>query len=314
MDQKPVVEYMSNFVGGDMKQSLSELALEELLKQTIDPEIAHSENPTEKNEKMGEIRTQRARIFAGTNGLSAVEYDEKCFGDVCSGDLSFSFRNREIMNEYQNDTDPKHSCISPAIVAQSSICGGCPTSATKPKARDHQASSGSSPEQSNDDDHTRLKRIKRMISNKDSARRSRIRKQAHLAELELQVEKLRGVNASLFKEYNESSQRFKDATTNNRVLISDVEALRAKVKLAEDMVGRGSMSLSHLLQNQLHTPYSFSTCNMYRVDNVLPTITVRGDDPSCPAITNSGQNSTLGVVENVDTFTGSVNNWNSYDG
>lgn len=102
-----------------------------------------------------------------------------------------------------------------------------------------------------------------MVSNRESARRSRKRKQAHLADLELQVsnifpcmfylidqikieeknwnlksylcfeysqvEQLRGENASLYKQLTDASQQFGDANTNNRVLKSDVEALRAKV-------------------------------------------------------------------------------------
>ncbi|XP_047953832.1 bZIP transcription factor RISBZ4-like [Salvia hispanica] len=89
--------------------------------------------------------------------------------------------------------------------------------------------------------------------------RSRRRKQAHLADLEQQVEQLRGESATLFKQLADANQQFKDSTTNNRVLRSDVEALRAKVKLAEDMVARGSLtsSLSHVLQNYLSTPQDY---------------------------------------------------------
>ena len=46
-----------------------------------------------------------------------------------------------------------------------------------------------------------------------------------------QVEKMQGENATLFKQLTNATHQFKDATTNNRVLKSDVEALRAKVLL-----------------------------------------------------------------------------------
>ncbi|KAA8522639.1 hypothetical protein F0562_013000 [Nyssa sinensis] len=337
MDQKSLVEEMSIFAGGDMKRSASELAFEELLKQTIVPEMPANENRIDKDEKIGEIRTQRARVFASTDGLLAVEDNDKSFGNVCVGDLSLPCGNREIMNGFSScgptgtlqlsqNVRPKHSRISPTIDSQSSICVGSPTSAAKPKGIDNQAmgaTSGSSQEQSDDDDMdtevgpceqstdpSQLKRIKRMVSNRESARRSRRRKQAHLADLEQQVEQLREENASLFKQYTGASQQFKDATTTKRVLKSDVEALRAKVKLAEDMVARGSItsSLSHLLQNHLNTPRSFSTHNMYPVGNVSPTIAVGGDDTSCPGITVPGQNATFGVIENADTFSGSACN------
>ncbi|PWA54658.1 5-enolpyruvylshikimate-3-phosphate synthase [Artemisia annua] len=45
---------------------------------------------------------------------------------------------------------------------------------------------------------------------------------------DLSVEQLRGEYSTLFKQLMNASQQFKDASTNNRVLKSDVEALRAK--------------------------------------------------------------------------------------
>ncbi|KAL6874032.1 hypothetical protein ACP4OV_014114 [Aristida adscensionis] len=86
------------------------------------------------------------------------------------------------------------------------------------------------------------RRIRRMVSNRESARRSRRRKQAQLAELESQVEQLKGENATLFKQLAEANQQFTTAVTDNRILKSDVEALRVKVKMAEDMVARSAMS------------------------------------------------------------------------
>lgn len=44
-----------------------------------------------------------------------------------------------------------------------------------------------------------------------------------------QVEQLTGDNASLYKQLSDASQQYNNAHTNNRVLKSDVEALRAKV-------------------------------------------------------------------------------------
>lgn len=45
-----------------------------------------------------------------------------------------------------------------------------------------------------------------------------------------QVEQLRGENETLCKQLADAGHQFRDADTNNRVLKSDVEALRAKVK------------------------------------------------------------------------------------
>ncbi|GLJ11426.1 hypothetical protein SUGI_0167080 [Cryptomeria japonica] len=126
--------------------------------------------------------------------------------------------------------------------------------------------SGSSREQTDDDDleaeleanqstmdPSDLKRMRRMLSNRESARRSRRRKQAHLSDLEMQVAQLRVENASLFKRLSDMSQKYNEAAVDNRVLKADVEALRAKVKMAEDMVARAS-GASHSLQNPSQIP------------------------------------------------------------
>jgi len=44
-----------------------------------------------------------------------------------------------------------------------------------------------------------------------------------------QVDQLRGENASLFKQLTDANQQFTTAVTDNRILKSDVEALRVKV-------------------------------------------------------------------------------------
>ncbi|KAM4119498.1 hypothetical protein ACJW30_03G064200 [Castanea mollissima] len=110
--------------------------------------------------------------------------------------------------------------------------------------------SGSSREQSDDEevegeneltenmDPADAKRVRRMLSNRESARRSRRRKQAHLTELETQVSQLRVENSSLLKRLTEINQKYSDAAVDNRVLKADVETLRAKVKMAEETVKR----------------------------------------------------------------------------
>ncbi|CAI0376296.1 unnamed protein product [Linum tenue] len=125
-----------------------------------------------------------------------------------------------------------------------------------------------------------------MVSNRESARRSRRRKQAHLAELELQVEQLTGENATMYKQLSDAAQQYREAGTNHRVLKSGVEALRAKVKLAEDMVARGSFtcSMNMLLQNtppqvmNNHVNLNHHHHHHRMAANVSPSITVRGGE------------------------------------
>ncbi|WOL05036.1 light-inducible protein CPRF2-like [Canna indica] len=112
------------------------------------------------------------------------------------------------------------------------------------------ATSGSSREHSDEDelegeaeitenmDPADIKRLRRMISNRESARRSRRRKQAHLSELEAQVAQLRVENSSLLKRLADINQKYNEAAVDNRILKADVETLRAKVKMAENNVKR----------------------------------------------------------------------------
>lgn len=112
------------------------------------------------------------------------------------------------------------------------------------------ATSGSSRDQSDDDDldvevenienmdPTDAKRFRRMLSNRESARRSRRRKQAHLSELDTQVSQLKVENSALLKRLTDISQKYNEAAVDNRILKADVETLRAKVKMAEDAVKR----------------------------------------------------------------------------
>lgn len=275
--------------GDHLKRSASELALEALLRDhgTSTAVGAATGDSSGSGGYFGNFNHQAAG-FVGNPPPSVDDL------------ASFGFKSQENMNGfltcgglgesqswYRNITSPQ-PCVSATIDSQSSICAGSPTSTLKPKTGDNQGSGssededveieGGSCEQSND--CVDVKRIRRMVSNRESARRSRRRKQAHLQDLEMQVEQLNGENVTLFKQLNDAPQQLRDATTNNRVLKSDVEALRAKVKLAEDMVTRGSLScsLNQLLQTQLGSSTQLLNATLSRVANMSPTITIQGQD------------------------------------
>ncbi|KAF7817162.1 basic leucine zipper 9-like [Senna tora] len=324
------VNTSSIFSGGDdFKRSPSELDLEEFLQKAVG-----SAKEEDVKLKPSEFWCHRDKSYADTD----------VFGGVCSDDLDAAFRNPDEVCGFstcgglrvtdtllwsQNAT-PKHSTISATIESQSSICGTVcsPVSANQPSGRDNNqakgTTSGSSREQSDEDDVAGpceqstnpidMKRLRRKVSNRESARRSRRRKQAHLADLELQVEQLRLENAALYKQLTDASQQFREADTNNRVLKSDVEALRAKVKLAEDMVTRGSFTTlnNQLLQNQnqLNTAPQLNATNVRRMANVSPTITVHGNEASFAGIAIDGHNSSLGLenlgISNTNFNTGVI--------
>lgn len=160
-----------------------------------------------------------------------------------------------------------HPTISTTMESQSSICES-PNSFNKSAGKENQAPGATSDSDQSDGEsleevgpceqsggNVDIKRMRRMVSNRESARRSRKRKQAHLAELELQVDQLRGENSTLFKQLTDANNQFSTAVTDNRILKSDVEALRVKVKLAEEMA-RGALTcgLDRLIQGQIGSP------------------------------------------------------------
>ncbi|KAF0906150.1 hypothetical protein E2562_009140 [Oryza meyeriana var. granulata] len=184
----------------------------------------------------------------------------------------------------------RHPAVSTTIESQSSICAAAsPTSATNLNLKESQTLGGTSGSDSDSEslldieggpceqstNPLDVKRMRRMVSNRESARRSRKRKQAHLADLESQVDQLRGENASLFKQLTDANQQFTTAVTDNKILKSDVEALRVKVKMAEDMVARGALScgLGHL--GGLSPAMNPRQC---RVPDVLTGLDYPGDD------------------------------------
>lgn len=68
-----------------------------------------------------------------------------------------------------------------------------------------------------------------------------------------QVDQLRGENASLFKQLTDANQQFTTAVTDNRILKSDVEALRVKVIIV----------LVHSIIATVIVPFRFSEINLF---------------------------------------------------
>uniref|UniRef100_A0A2P2K9G7 BZIP domain-containing protein n=1 Tax=Rhizophora mucronata TaxID=61149 RepID=A0A2P2K9G7_RHIMU len=144
--------------------------------------------------------------------------------------------------------------VIPAVQSEANVgtlnTSAAPASQKKEEVQARQTTSGSSKDDSDDDDlegdtgtneHTdpaHIKRARRMQSNRESARRSRERKQVQLNELETQVGQLRDERTSLLSSHTDINKKCDEAVVNNRILRANIETLRAKVKMAEEQVKR----------------------------------------------------------------------------
>ncbi|KAI3703580.1 hypothetical protein L1987_73770 [Smallanthus sonchifolius] len=307
-----------------------EIDFEEIFKQPIGIDDGHRRHPPAEG------------MFSAADGVVFGNDDRENYAAGGSPDVTVQNRTPDNLNRFSSsggvtgnplwsqNLTPMTSCVTMTMDSQSSICAESPTSDTKPKRRDNNVTGTTSDEEQSDydpeietgqceqsNDKVDVKRIKRMVSNRESARRSRRRKQAHLTDLEEQVEQLRAEYSTLFKQLTTASHQYKDASTNNRVLKSEVEALRANVKLAEDTLARGSItsSLSHLLQNHLATPQVFNCQNMSSMGNVSPTVPIRGDDHGPhPGLHVPGQHMMVGLGTYPGIFNSNVNSGISGDG
>lgn len=88
---------------------------------------------------------------------------------------------------------------------------------------------------------------KRMLSNRESARRSRLRKQQHLDELRAQVAHLRAENTDMMARYGIASQRYSQITGENVVLRAHAADLSRKLhQVHHELATQYPSSLRHL--------------------------------------------------------------------
>ncbi|KAJ0262325.1 Basic-leucine zipper domain-containing protein [Hirschfeldia incana] len=124
-------------------------------------------------------------------------------------------------------------------------------------------------------DPTDVKRARRMLSNRESARRSRRRKQEHMSGLDSQVAQLRGEHSTLLKRLGDMNQKFNNAVVDNRVLKADIETLRTKVKMAEDTVKRMTGVNPMVLAEPCSIPF-----DMTLMDSAQPNMNQTGMIPN----------------------------------
>lgn len=78
---------------------------------------------------------------------------------------------------------------------------------------------------------------KRMISNRESARRSRMRKQKHLDDLVSQVAKLRKENQEILTSVNITTQKYLSVEAENSVLRAQMGELSNRLESLNEIVG-----------------------------------------------------------------------------
>ncbi|MED6141080.1 hypothetical protein PIB30_099797 [Stylosanthes scabra] len=80
------------------------------------------------------------------------------------------------------------------------------------------------------------KKRKRMISNRESARRSRMRKQKHLDDLVSQVAQLRKENQQILTSVNITTQQYLSVESENSVLRAQVEELSHRLDSLNEII------------------------------------------------------------------------------
>ncbi|KAJ0493819.1 putative transcription factor bZIP family [Helianthus annuus] len=77
---------------------------------------------------------------------------------------------------------------------------------------------------------------KRMMSNRESARRSRLRKQKHLDELATQLSQLRKENNQMISSVTITTQHYMNVETENRVLRAQVAELSQQLQSLNEII------------------------------------------------------------------------------
>ncbi|CAN6837578.1 unnamed protein product [Brassica oleracea] len=157
-----------------------------------------------------------------------------------------------------------------------------------------QATSISSRDDSDDDDldgdadngdPTDVKRARRMLSNRESARRSRRRKQEQMNEFDTQVGQLRGEHSTLLSRLSDMNHKCDAAAVDNRILRADIETLRTKVKMVEETVKRVTgVNPLHWARPNMGTPLNNTPIDSSRI---LPNSN-HMLEPAIPSTTNAG--------------------------
>ncbi|KAK0581635.1 hypothetical protein LWI29_016222 [Acer saccharum] len=197
-----------------------------------------------------------APVYTDEHSYLKSRLDQACAAAIALRASNVKPEDKSSLAENQTQAAKPSQFGSEATVAKNKPDGGplgtavLPAMQRKSGVQVRQTTSGSSRDDSDDDeldgdtettdclDPSDDRRARRMQSNRESARRSRRRKQAHLSELETQAGQLKVEHSTLLKGLTDMNHKYDEAAVNNRILKADIETLRAKVKMAEETVKR----------------------------------------------------------------------------
>lgn len=89
------------------------------------------------------------------------------------------------------------------------------------------------------------KKQKRMLSNRESARRSRLRKQQHLDEMKKQVSQLRSENTEMLTKFDIASSHYAQITEENRILRAHAMELSRRLQRLHHAAAAQGHPMSH---------------------------------------------------------------------
>ncbi|KAL0376367.1 UNVERIFIED_CONTAM: bZIP transcription factor 53 [Sesamum calycinum] len=117
---------------------------------------------------------------------------------------------------------------------------------------------------SSEDDENRYAKItdekkrKRMISNRESARRSRMKKEQHIKDLNDQVTYFRSRSSEMVQKINEIERRYMAVESENRILRMQTEELKKRLELMEEVLVSYQGSGHHDVSDEMENSDEFS--------------------------------------------------------
>eukprot|EP00475_Leptophrys_vorax_P041119 TRINITY_DN7738_c0_g1_i2.p1 TRINITY_DN7738_c0_g1~~TRINITY_DN7738_c0_g1_i2.p1 ORF type:complete len:256 (-),score=-7.53 TRINITY_DN7738_c0_g1_i2:140-907(-) len=117
---------------------------------------------------------------------------------------------------------------------------------------DTHGTGGSHPASDEDPGVVDEKRQKRMLSNRESARRSRLKKQHHLDEMKQQVSQLRAENTDMVTKYNLASRHYAQITEENRALRSHAMDLSRRLQRLHHAATAQGLTMGHEYMGLAH--------------------------------------------------------------